>query len=55
MATTEIQNKIEQILDKVAIALIESNYYGSSEQVQLNQKTVRNGIVSVKNPLWSTS
>ena len=47
MATTEIQNKIEQILDKVAIALIESNYYGSSEQVQLNQKTVRNGIVSL--------
>ena len=47
MATTEIQNKIEQILDKVAIALIQSNYYGSSEQVQLNQKTVRNGIVSL--------
>ena len=49
MATTEIQNKIEEILDKVAIALIQSptSCYGSKETVQLNQKTIRDGIVSL--------
>ena len=36
---------LEQVLDNIAIALIESQYYGTQEQVQANQKTVRDGII----------
>tara|TARA_R100001015_G_C4628502_1_gene188694 strand:+ start:456 stop:1919 length:1464 start_codon:yes stop_codon:yes gene_type:complete len=38
---------LEQVLDNIAIALIESQYYGTQEQVQANQKTVRDGIIQV--------
>jgi hypothetical protein len=38
---------LEQVLDNIAIALIKSQYYGTQEQVQANQKTVRDGIIQV--------
>ena len=41
MANIQIQNKIEEILDKVAVALLTSDYYGDTQKVKQNQKTIR--------------
>jgi len=47
VATTAIQNKVEEILDKVAVALVQSTCYGLSATIQSNQKTVRDGIIAL--------
>ena len=47
MANIQIQNKIEEILDKVAVALLTSDYYGDTLQVKQNQKTIRDGIIAL--------
>ena len=47
MANIQIQNKIEEILDKVAVALLTSDYYGVTQKVKQNQKTIRDGIIAL--------
>ena len=47
MANIQIQNKIEEILDKVAVALLTSDYYGDTQKVKQNQKTIRDGIIAL--------